>query len=397
MTDAHRAYRLVDADQHYYEPDDCFTRHLDPALRDRGLEVRHNGLDGLGRVYLSGERLGFFSVAPGESTGRPGLLQAYFKSEGRRVRANEEPIHGTSVPEFTQRDARLKALDEHDVEAALMLPSLGVGVEHEARRDSSAWYAMMRSFNQWVEEDWGYGLDGRIFGVPLTSLIDLDEGINELDRVIRQGTKVVLMRPGPLYGRSPADPYFDPFWNRVQEANIVVAFHLCSFGYAELYSTQWGHEPNPATHRQSAFQSLTCRSDRAMHDMAGALILDNLFSRMPKLRFMIIELGAAWIPSLLRKMDRIWRQPNSRWPGGRPEEAPSEIFRRHFWASPYPEEDFKEIADAIGVSQVVMGSDWPHPEGLERPSDMLEQLSSFSANSVQAIMRDNTAALLGIR
>jgi hypothetical protein len=28
-------YRLVDVDNHYYEPDDCFTRHLDPAFTNR--------------------------------------------------------------------------------------------------------------------------------------------------------------------------------------------------------------------------------------------------------------------------------------------------------------------------------------------------------------------------
>jgi hypothetical protein len=26
-------YRLVDADNHYYEPDDCFSRHLERSMR----------------------------------------------------------------------------------------------------------------------------------------------------------------------------------------------------------------------------------------------------------------------------------------------------------------------------------------------------------------------------
>src|SRR3982074_3389257 len=94
-------FRLVDADQHYYEPDDCFTRHLEARYRDGAVEVRHDGPDGLGRVYLAGSRLAYFSVAPGERTGPPGLLRSYFRSQGRSVSLDEEPVHGVSVPAFT--------------------------------------------------------------------------------------------------------------------------------------------------------------------------------------------------------------------------------------------------------------------------------------------------------
>ena len=32
-------YDAIDADNHYYEPLDAFTRHLDPAFARRGIEV----------------------------------------------------------------------------------------------------------------------------------------------------------------------------------------------------------------------------------------------------------------------------------------------------------------------------------------------------------------------
>ena len=32
-------YRLVDSDMHYYEPDDCFTRHLEARYAERALRV----------------------------------------------------------------------------------------------------------------------------------------------------------------------------------------------------------------------------------------------------------------------------------------------------------------------------------------------------------------------
>jgi hypothetical protein len=47
-------YRLVDVDNHYYEPDDCFTRHLDPAFADRAFHIER-AADGLGRPYFGSD------------------------------------------------------------------------------------------------------------------------------------------------------------------------------------------------------------------------------------------------------------------------------------------------------------------------------------------------------
>jgi hypothetical protein len=52
--------RIIDVDQHYYEPTDCCTRHLDPAYADFALRVEPND-DGrlewrFGGVPLDGER-----------------------------------------------------------------------------------------------------------------------------------------------------------------------------------------------------------------------------------------------------------------------------------------------------------------------------------------------------
>ena len=44
---ADEPYRLVDVDNHYYEPDDCFTRHLDPAFVDRAFHIER-GAKGIG-------------------------------------------------------------------------------------------------------------------------------------------------------------------------------------------------------------------------------------------------------------------------------------------------------------------------------------------------------------
>ena len=266
LLDGQRDYLLVDADQHYYEPDDCFTRHLEAKYRDQA-----SMCGGISRwtwaAVPRGKRFSHLPGPPAEDIGRPGILRQYFKNKATDVRNDHEGIQGLDYPEFTTPSARYKAMDAQEVQACLMLPTTGLLVENECSRNlqPEVWYALMRSFNRWLEEDWGYGSDGRIFGVPLVSLLDPDLALAELERLIELDTKVVLLRVGPVYGRSPADPIFDPFWARVQEADLIVAFHIGDFGYLDFYATSGGygkeHFPVGAGH---PFETLICGSDRAI-------------------------------------------------------------------------------------------------------------------------------------
>ena len=43
------------------------------------------------------------------------------------------------------------------------------------------------------------------------------------------------MVPGPMGNRSPADPVFDPFWARVNEARIPVTYHIGEPGFLKRH------------------------------------------------------------------------------------------------------------------------------------------------------------------
>lgn len=396
----HRTYQVVDIDQHYYEPDDCFTRHLEAKYADEAIVVRRDQADGLGRLYRAGKRLRHVSGPLGERTSPPGALREYFKSHNKDVRPDEGGVRAQDHPEYmNDRNARLKVLEEHDLEAILLLPTLGVLVESECCAykdiDPQVWYALMRSFNRWVEDDWGFGTKGKIYASPLVSLYDPELAVAEVDRLIAAGAKSAILRAGPAYGRSPADPVFDPFWARVQEANLVIAFHLGDFGYQDTFAREWGYgaSHHPAS-IASGFEAITCSSDRAISDTLTALIFGDLLGRFPGLRFMIIELGSVWLPPLLKKMDMIWGR------GTRDKiklaEAPSEIYKKHFWISPYYEDPWRELIDCVGADRIVYGSDWPHPEGLPEPLDVLEEIGAVTTDELRLILHDNSASLLGL-
>jgi len=299
-------------------------------------------------------------------------------------------------PAYVDRDARLATMDAQGVEAALIFPTLAVCVEHFMADDPDQLYANFHAFNRWLDEDWGFAHQDRIFATPLLSLRDLDRAVAELEWVLDRGAKCIALRPGPAFGRSPADPHFDPFWARVDESGVLVAFHIGESGYNEMMSVYWGEEANPSSHRQSAFQWCNFYGDRPIMDTFSALVLHNLFGRFPNVRCLSVENGSLYVPYLLKQMNKMnGMGRNGPWLGGRITEKPSEIFKRHVWVSPFHEEDVPALAGVIGADRVLFGSDFPHAEGLAEPRDFVESLAGLDDGAVRRIMRDNLRDLLG--
>lgn len=385
---------LIDADNHYYEPDDCFTRHLESRfVPDRAIHVRRDREDGLGRVFFGDQRLSWMKCSPADVSGAPGALQDYLRGRSARGSFVDAPVNSyRDHPEFMQRAPRLELMDRQGVQAAVFLPSLAVTVETDLRHDAEAMYANFRAFNRWLEDEWGYGAD-RTIGVPLMSLADCDLAVTELERVIDRGARMVDLRPGPVYGRSPADPHLDPFWARCAEAGIVVCFHSGNHGLFEFYSANWGEDPYSPGIFASPFQNVICTMERAAYDTMAALVLHRLFHRHPTLRVISIENGSEWVPTLMKDMDKAVGKGRDVWAE---DDIPSQIFREHIWVVPYHEDSVHSLIEAIGVEHVVFGSDFPHPEGLKEPVDYFQDLAGLSAEHTRRIVHDNAAELLGI-
>jgi predicted TIM-barrel fold metal-dependent hydrolase len=388
-------YQLIDADAHYYETDDCFSRHIEARFKDRTVRVER-GADGLGRVFL-GDRRTFMSVMPGDYASAPGALRGLFGGEVADGFTHREVINARDFPAFTDRNARLALMDDQGVEAAILLPTLAIAVEQDMADDVGLTYASLRAFNRWLEEDWGYGADGRIFAVPMLSLLDLDQALTELHRVLDVGARLVHLRPGPVGGTSPAHPRFDPFWATLADAGVPLVLHVSNSGYNQIYGTLWSEDASNPSHLQSPLQWALCNTERPIVDTLSALTLHNLFGRHPALKVMSIENGGAWVKPLLKTVDKAAalgrRGPTI---GGPLPAKPSAVLAEHLWVCPFPEDDVIELIDALGADHVLFGSDYPHPEGLREPHDFVDRLAACDPVVARKVLRTNTAGLLGM-
>ncbi|HET9629643.1 MAG TPA: hypothetical protein VFP14_09205, partial [Novosphingobium sp.] len=82
------------------------------------------------------------------------------------------------------------------------------------------------------------------------------------------------------------------------------------------------------------------------------------------------------------------------WPGGPLPAHPSEMFKRNVYVVPFHEDNTAELVKRIGAGRVIMGSDFPHAEGLAEPAEFTESLEGFDPQIVKGIMRDNLRSLL---
>jgi predicted TIM-barrel fold metal-dependent hydrolase len=86
---------------------------------------------------------------------------------------------------------------------------------------------------------------------------------------------------------------------------------------------------------------------------------------------------------------------NGIWLGGQLSERPSRIFHNHIKVVPYPEDDIVGLADRLGTADsLVMGSDWPHAEGMAEPADFYRNVEGLGDINRRKFLRDNALALL---
>jgi predicted TIM-barrel fold metal-dependent hydrolase len=382
-------YRAFDADNHYYEAIDAFTRHLDPKLGPRTVQWAEIG----GRKYhVVAGRVSHAVVNPTfDPVARPGALHSYFRGnpDGRSPREmlkQREPIPA----EYRDREARMRVLDAQGLEACWLFPTLGVLYEELLKDDPGAVTATFRAFNRWLEEDWGFAYRDRIFAAPYLTLCDVAWAVAELEWAIERGARVVCMRPAAAFTaagpRSPADPSFDPFWARAEEAGITVVVHAGDSGYS---SHGYARDGFNATFEGGGGPSVKVfHIERAAYDFLITLAFERLFERFPRLRVASVENGSEFLPDLFRKLAQTTRRYR-----GYFRDDPAESFRRHVWINPFWEDDVREVVGLMGAERVIFGSDWPHIEGMPQPLDYLAELADFDDVAKRRILRDNAVEL----
>ncbi|MDT5276573.1 MAG: hypothetical protein QOG95_3505, partial [Mycobacterium sp.] len=303
-------FKFFDCDNHYYEAVDAFTRHIEPQFKKRAIQWAQ--LDGKQRLIVGGRVNRFIPNPTFDPVGKPGALDEYFR--GRNPRGADlnslfgdlEPI----PPAYRDRDARLALMDEQGMAGCILLPTLGVGMEQALLPDLDATVATFRAFNRWMDEDWGFAYQERIFGAPYITLCKPDNAVRELEWALERDARFIVMVPGPVTTdvgmRAPGDPMFDAFWQLANDSGITVCYHSGETYYSK-FMPAWGESDYMMSFQALlGFRSLF--SGDALQDTFANHLHKGLFLRFPNLRMACIESGSTWVFHLFEKLTKSYGQ-----------------------------------------------------------------------------------------
>ena len=296
------AYRAVDADNHYYETLDAFTRHLDTEFRAARRAGRCS--EGTHTLLLVGGKLNRFIPNPTfDPIIVPGCLDLLFRGQipegvDPRTLMQVEPLRA----EYQDRDARLAVMDEQGLEAVAAVP------DPRLRHRAGAARRHPRD-------------DGEPVGVqPLArgrlGLLVPGPHHRGADALARRSRRArsrsstgcssaarAWCTSGPRRcptangrGRSLGDPLHDPVWARLAEAVVPVAFHLGDSGYERVRRRRGAAA---TTFGRSGSVDVLAQAPRVgprhpRHDRVSSSS-HGVFNRHPTLRVASIENGSDWV------------------------------------------------------------------------------------------------------
>jgi predicted TIM-barrel fold metal-dependent hydrolase len=383
---------VFDADNHFYETKDAFTRYLPKQYQSA---IQYVEVNGRTKLAVGGVISEYIPNPTFDKVARPGAQESYYRVGNPKGLSRRElfgdPI--ASPPSYRNAEDRIKLMDAQGIDRTLMFPTLASVLEERMRHDPEFLHAAIHALNQWMFEEWPFAFEDRIYSTPVITLPIVDKAIEELEWVLERGAKAILVRPAPVPGfkgpRSFALPEFDPFWKKVVENDVLVTLHSSDSGYGR-WSNEWtGGSGEYLPFQPSAFRMLW--SWRPIEDAVSSLIIEGCLARFPELKILIVENGASWLAPLQKAMKDLYKKMPQDFP-----EEPIAAMRRNIHLSPFWEEDYANIADLLGEKSICFGSDYPHPEGLEDPVQYVNDIAHLGEERVRRAMGGNLAELVGV-
>jgi predicted TIM-barrel fold metal-dependent hydrolase len=344
--------RILDADSHLMELPDFLTAHADPGARDL--------MPSLGEIATG-------QFDPGRHVGRSGhppevVTELVALGDG----LTRGPKWHDALGSFSGEERRI-ALDLLGFEAQVVFASFCARPTFEAPPEHR--YAIARAHNRAVAAFCGH--DRRLIGVALTPLDDPDRAVEEIAFAADQGLGAAWVAAAAPGGRSPGHPAHDPIWRALAERRMPFILHV---GSSSLQiPPEWMNDgfPDRVSARGGA-EVIGSKDLTVIHHAAqrfiSALVLDGVLDRFPDLRGGVIEIGAGWVPDMIRRLDHavaIWAKSEPHL--GKMTRTPSRQIRDQLRFTPYPFEDVGALIRESWPELYLFSSDYPHAEGGRDP------------------------------
>lgn len=372
--------RILDADSHLMEWPSFLTDHATSDVADR-LPSITGGLSGLdvdGGWHSDSERAEL--AALGDDLIRRG--------------PKWHAALGSVVPA-----ERTEALDLLGFERQVVYSSLCAGLFRI--EDPEVRYPAYRAHNRAMAAFCAE--DPRLIGVALGDLDDPERSRTELEAAADLGLGQIWIPSRAPGGAAPGHPRNDPYWATLSERGLPFVLHVGSapLRIDDEWMNRGGSDSGAAMPRQPQAEVIGSRDLAVIYQpterFLSVLVLDGVLERFPGLRGGAIEMGAGWVPDMLRRLDHA----HTIWARSEPDLAemsrtPSQQASAQLRFTPYPFEDVGLLCRESDPGLYLFSSDYPHAEGGRDPIKRFEtSLAGHDDDVVDRFFAGNAEGWLG--
>lgn len=358
---------LFSADSHVVETEDCYAE-IDPAFR----ELRPRAVDD--------PATGAIMVVPGLDFTVPA---SSLSRAGRRYEDWKLPQRWSELhPAGHDPKARLAIQDEEGILGEVIYPSVGMVIC--LHKDASYRKACFEAYNRWLAA-FCAGAPRRLLGIGMAAVRTPEEGVREIEAIHALGLRGVMLCGDPVF-EDYDHPSYAPVWEAAIGLGLPVNFHILtgrdSYGMA-------------VRGPKIIQQIVTVRGNQNILMM---MILGGVFDRHPKLRVIMVENDAGWIPHFSFRLDHAWERHRWSLEMGMIQRKPSSYMDENVYATFQDDSSVRLVIGALNPERVMWASDFPHGDGTYPNSRRVvdEVTRGMTAAQRRAIVFGNAAALYGI-
>ena len=366
---------IYDADSHIMELPDFLKKFADPQIRDEVPEVSYSA------SIVTDEEVAVI-VAQG-SRHSDAHIAAQIALGDKLIESSKEI---QALGAFDGKD-RKTAMDLLGFKRQLVFATHSVHkpFSPSSKLDPTLRYGCARAHNRHMSAFCGE--DERLMGVAIIPLDDAEHAIAELDWVLKSNLKAVWVPHRPCGDKSPGHVDLEPFWARLAEAGMPFLLHV---GGAPLQvSKAWSNNGRAATKDWLGGGENVRTKDAAVIHQApetfiSMMVIDGVFERHAKLRGAAVELGAGWVPELLRRLDwvvKTWGRSDTSVSSFK--RTPSEQLTQQMAFTPFVMEEVGSFIDQSNPELYLFSSDYPHIEGGRDPIKRFERALGERSPSVR--------------
>jgi predicted TIM-barrel fold metal-dependent hydrolase len=374
---------IVSSDSHAAMPSELWTEYFEPRFHEHLPQIQYES------DLYTGSVVPLSKMAMG-----PNMVEEHFSSTG-------------GYRGVYDLDVRLEQMDREGIAAELVYHGdARVGdLAHNVTNSVwpfEVWDAGVRAYNRWAHDAFGSAPDRILLVGAIGSCSDIDAAVDELRWLADQGF-VGTFAPGFLtHPKMPPlfDPYWEPLWSECESRRLAVVVHA-GFGFEQGFLYGHLNRVNREVKEASGSEmDLVMRlatevftgeffSDIKARRPMWQMMYGGVFDRHPDLRLVMSEVRLDWLPTNLAYLDALFDQHRAGLPA---KKRPSEYWNQNCMAgASFVHKVEVEMRHEIGVSTILFGRDYPHPEGTwpNTPDWLRDAFTGVPEGELRAMLGEN--------